>query len=233
MKKITFLILGLFLAFGILNAQGELTLTWEGEPIEETVYVFGSQFDAEIVSHAVVTNNTSQSRDIKVHRTQIEMQEGTMSQFCWGLCYPPNTDESPQFYTLGAGQSSPDEYFSGHYLPMGVWGASTVEYEFFDMNDEDVFVKMTVVYSATLADIGDHDQASFRIYPNPAVNHVTFEAESRIQRVSIFDITGKQVLSVPADNLKAEVDVHMLQSGIYLVRIDTEKGVRVEKMHKR
>ncbi|MEJ2594597.1 MAG: T9SS type A sorting domain-containing protein [bacterium] len=233
MKRITILFFAFFLVSGMLRAQEELTLTWEGEPIEGTVYVFGSQFDAEIVAHAIVTNNTSQSRDIKVKRTQVEMQEGTLSQFCWGLCYPPNTDESPQFYTLGAGASSPDEYFSGHYLPNGIWGASTVEYEFFDANDEDVFVKMTVVYSATLASIGDNDEASFSLYPNPAIDKVTLEAESRIQRVSIFDLTGKQILTVPANDLKVVVDVQSLQRGIYLVRLDTERGARVEKMHKR
>ena len=90
MKKITLLLLGFVLGVSTLSAQ-DILLTWEGEPLEETIYVFGSQFDAEIVAHAVVTNNTDESMDIKVRRDQLEMQEGTMSQFCWGLCYPPNT----------------------------------------------------------------------------------------------------------------------------------------------
>ena len=233
MKKITLLALGLFLAIGTLIAQEELTLTWEGEPVESPVYYFGSQFDAEIVSHAVVTNNTSQSRDIKVRRTQIEMEEGTMSQFCWGLCYPPNVNESPQFLTLGAGESSTDEYFSGHYLPNGIWGASTVEYEFFDANDEEVFAKMTVIYSATLAGIGDKKEISFRIYPNPAESQVTFESDSRIRQVGIFDLTGKQVAEIKANDVKVSANVSTLQRGIYLVRLETEDGPRVEKLHKR
>lgn len=232
MKKITILLVGLVLAFSTLSAQ-DITLSWEGEPLEETIYIFGSQFDPEIVSHVVVTNNTSESMDVKVRRDQIEMQEGTLSQFCWGLCYPPNTDESPSAFTLGAGQSTTDEYFSGHYLPQGIWGASTVEYEFFNMNNEGQFAKVTVIYSATLAGIGDQEEASVNMYPNPATDQVTLESNSRIKQVSIFDLTGKKILSSPADDSKVVVNVNSLENGIYLVRLETEYGTRVEKLNKR
>jgi hypothetical protein len=232
MRKFTILLFAMALAFGTLSAQ-DLTLSWEGEPIESPMYVFGSQFDAEIVAHAVVTNNSSISRNLKVRRTQVEMQAGALSQFCWGLCYPPNVDESPQFLTLGPGESSTDEYFSGHYLPNGIWGASTVEYEFFDMEDEDVFVKVTVIYSATLASIGDQDEDIFRLYPNPATDQFTIESKSKMTRVAVFDLTGKEILSQQVDNLKIAMNVSNLESGVYLVRMETEKGTRVEKFYKR
>ncbi len=233
MKKITILLMGLVLAFSTLTAQ-DITLSWEGEPLEETIYVFGSQFDAEIVAHVIVTNNTNESMDVKVRRDQIEMQEGTLSQFCWGgSCFPPNVDESPSAYTIGAGESTPDEIFSGHYLPQGIWGASSVEYEFYNMNNEDQYAKVTVIYSATLAGIGDQEETSINMYPNPATDQVTLEANSRIKQVSIFDLTGKKVLSSLADDSKVVVNINSLENGIYLVRLETEHGTRVEKLNKR
>ena len=234
MKKFTILLLGLVLSISTLTAQ-EITLSWEGEPIEETIYVFGSQFDAEIVFHAVVTNNTSESMKVRVHREQIELVDGALSQFCWGLCYPPNTNDSPATwdYDLGAGESTSDEYFSGHYLPQTMWGASTVEYTFYNVGNEDQNAKVTVVYSATLAGIGDQEEASINMYPNPATDQVTLESNSRINQVSIFDLTGKEVFSTPANDNKVVVDINSLENGIYLVRLETEQGTRVEKLNKR
>lgn len=230
MKKFTFLLIGLALSISTLSAQ-DISLSWEGEPLEEVIYVFGSQFDSEIVAHAVVTNNTGADMTVKVHREQLELQEGALSQFCWGLCFPPNTDDSPSGTLIPAGESTTDEWFSGHYLPQGIWGASTVEYTFYNEDNEDQFAKVTFVYSATLASIGDQEEASFSMYPNPAKDQVTLEASSRIKQVTIFDITGKQVYTSPADDSKVVVNVNEFENGIYLVRLETEQGTRVEKLN--
>lgn len=233
MKKITLLLTGIILGFAVMNAQ-DLTLSWEGEPLGDTVYVFGSQWDAEIVSHAVVTNNTSAAIEVKVLRTRLEMQDPPAnSQFCWaGSCYPPNMDLSGSSTTIGAGESSDEENFSGHYIPAGVWGASYIKYKFFDVNNEDTYVEFVAVYSATVSGIEDEEAASVSLYPNPAVDKVTFESTSRIKKISIYDLTGKMLSSTPANDTKTAIDISFLDKGLYLVRLDTESGTRVEKLYK-
>jgi hypothetical protein len=229
MKNLIFLIVVLF-AFNAANAQHQLTLSWDGEPIEESITVFGDQFDAEIVAHAIVTNNTTQDLNIMVRRNQIEMQEGTMSQFCWGLCYPPDVNESAQYLVIKAGQSSEEEAFSGHYIPSGIWGASIVEYEFYDMNDENTNVKVTVVYSATLSGFEDKKEVTFSMYPNPAMSQLTVESEDPIQHLSIFDLTGKSVYDSDFERSNVDINVEFLDSGIYLVRLQTKSGSVVKKL---
>lgn len=234
MKKFTFILFGLFLIVATANAQDPLTLSWEGEPIEGDVTVFGDQNDAEIISYANVTNNTGESMNIKVRRNRIYMEPGSSSQFCWaGLCYPPMLDESPGFQTLAPGETSASEDFSGHYIPNGAWGASQIEYEFFNADDETVSVKMMVTFSATVSGFEDNTAASFSMYPNPVQDQLTLEANSRIEKVSVFDITGKEVYSIPTDNNKVVVNVNFLERGIYLVKLETERGTRVEKLNKR
>jgi len=230
MKRFTFLMIGLVLVFTTLNAQQPLSLSWDGEPIDGAITVFGDQFDAEIVAHAIVTNNTDQAMNVKVRRNQLEMQEGTMSQFCWGLCYPPNVNESAQFLVIKAGDSSDDEAFSGHYLPNGIWGASIVEYEFYNMDNEDQNVKMTVMYSATLSGFEDKEEVTFSMYPNPAINQLTIESKDAIQHLGIFDLTGKSVYESDFEQSKVDVNVEFLDSGIYLVRLQTKAGEVVKKL---
>lgn len=233
MKRLSFLLIGLAFVFSTLNAQQPLTLSWDGEPIEGNITFFGDQFDAEIVAHAIVTNNTGQDINVKVRRNRIEMQEGTTSQFCWGLCFPPSTDESPSSMTINAGSSSGDEDFSGHYIPNGIWGASIIEYEFFDMDNEEVNVKMTVMFSATLSGFEDSEELTFSMYPNPALNKLTVESKDAVKHLSIFDLTGKSVYESDFEQSKVDVNIEFLNSGIYLVRLQTETGAVVKKLNVR
>lgn len=230
MKRFIFLAIGFVLAFGIANAQEPLTLSWNGEPIDGTFTFFGDQFDAEIVANAIVTNNTDQDINVKVRRHEIEIMEGTSNLFCWGLCYPPGVDESTMHMTIKAGESSGDEDFSGHYLPNGIWGASTIEYEFFNMDNEEVNVKMVAMFSATLSGFEDKEEVTFSMFPNPAINQVTLETENAIQHVSIFDLTGKSVYESDFEQSKVNVNVEFLDKGIYLVRLQTESGAVVKKL---
>lgn len=64
----------------------------------------------------------------------------------------------------------------------------------------------------------------FKLYPNPAVNEVTVEFESRIGgegvRLEIFDVQGKLVFSEKYQFfVKQLIDVSFLESGAYFVKI--------------
>jgi len=238
MKKITFILIALTLAFTTLNAQ-DLSLAWDGEPIGETLIVYGAQTDAEIVAHAILTNESDHSMDIKVLRERLEMQDSTSSQFCWaGSCYPPNTDLSFDVLTLAAGASCGDEDFSGHYIPTayiptGVWGDSYIKYTFFNENNESEAISVVVQFSATTTGIGDIEETAIAVYPNPANNFVNIESQSRIERIGIYDLTGKTVYSTTSDQNKLKINIDFLESGIYLIKLETENGIRVEKLNVR
>ncbi len=230
MKRFILLLTGIVFAITMLNAQDPLSLSWEGEPIGDTLNVYGSQNDQELVAHAVVTNNTNESMDVKVRRQQLVMQEGTISQFCWGLCFPPSIDESPDPRTIGPGESSNDEDFSGHYNPNGVFGTSIIEYEFFDANDEGVNVKMVVKFNATTIGIKDKQEIEIVMFPNPTYNQISIESANRIEQIRIFDMNGKSVLSLNPHLNKVQLNLDFLETGLYLVNIETENGMSIQKL---
>ena len=107
--------------------------------------------------------------------------------------------------------------------------------------------KTTIVWSA-VDEAGNENKCSFDIevkyplsandlsndnielYPNPTNGKIYISAES-VQEISITDILGKvyQVKS-PVSNI---IDISQYESGIYLVKIKTERGYFVKKIIKR
>ena len=227
MKKLLFIFTAIFLTAAVAHAQ-DLTLSWNGHPIGDTLVVFGDANAAEIVSHAIVTNNTAKEMNVKVSRQQIFLVEGALSQFCWGLCYDPATNVSPQYYLLQGGESSPEAQFSGHYLPQSNIGTSIVQYNFYNMDNIGQSVSMIVKYIATPAGIAEEAMANGTIsdiYPNPASSFVTldyqFTSKVNSAEVKIYNLLGSEVKSTSLENNgnKIRLDISDLKNGIYFYSI--------------
>lgn len=227
MKKLLFIFLSIFLTASYVNAQ-DLTLSWDGKPIGDTLVVIGDANAAEIVSHAIVTNNTAKEMNVKVSRQQIFLVEGALSQFCWGLCYDPATNVSPQYYLLQGGESSPEAQFSGHYLPQSNIGTSIVQYNFYNMDNIGQSVSMIVKYVATPSSIAEEAMADGTIsdiYPNPASNFATldYQLTNKVNsaEVKIFNLMGAEVKNALLENNgnKLRMDISELKNGIYFYSI--------------
>jgi hypothetical protein len=77
--------------------------------------------------------------------------------------------------------------------------------------------------------------ASLRIYPNPTVGQLRIENdELRINDVEIYDVVGKKLpLQFPSfGGAGVVLDISHLQSGTYLVRIQTNAGTITKKVIK-
>ncbi len=223
--KTSFVLIISVLFISICGFSQSLTISWDGEPVADTMLVIGAATDFEIVAHAIITNESDHSMDVKVRRDQLQMIEGTMSQFCWGAnCYPPNVEESPGFLTLEPGQSTEEAQFSGHYLPQGHNGDSFIEYKFFNMNNEDENAKVIVQFAATAVGVIEND-LSVNIYPNPASGHLTINMPQSIEAISIYDFTGARVMEMQIKSNSCKLSTSYLSSGVYLLRIKTHSSV--------
>ena len=75
----------------------------------------------------------------------------------------------------------------------------------------------------SLNEIGTED---IEIYPNPAINEITIESVvSKIISVSIFDINGKFINQLSDSENKQNIDLKSFDSGVYILKIVTEKGI--------
>lgn len=58
-----------------------------------------------------------------------------------------------------------------------------------------------------------------QLYPNPASNDITIEAESAIAEITLTDVTGRQIMIETPNSSKATINVSGLNAGIYMVHI--------------
>lgn len=227
MKKLLFTLISLFTITFISNAQ-DLTLTWDGEELGESVLIVGSPDDTEIVFHAVLTNNTDNGMNVMVVRKQLDFQAGAISQFCWGLCFPPTTDTCLNPVLIKAGESSGLEDFSGHYIPGGAIGVSSVEYTFYNLDNPDVRVSVIANYKGSPAGIAEEAMVGgsiSEVYPNPASNYVNidYQLTTNVKEASVrvFNLLGAEVKSASLVNNgnKLSMDISNLESGIYFYSV--------------
>lgn len=71
---------------------------------------------------------------------------------------------------------------------------------------------------------------TLQIYPNPTSDILNIKADSKINAVSVVDITGKKV-NVELEGDK--VNVRDLPAGAYLINVETENGISTEKFIKK
>ena len=69
-------------------------------------------------------------------------------------------------------------------------------------------------------------KAGIIVYPNPAYTKITVHSEQgTVDKVQVYDVYGKLLKTVEAGDNIVELDVSELASGMYFVRVSTDKGV--------
>lgn len=75
-------------------------------------------------------------------------------------------------------------------------------------------------------------EGDISLYPNPAKNLVQIDnrSDARMSRIAVYNTLGQMILNQPADDAKHhQVNTSMLASGLYSIRIETDKGIFVQK----
>ncbi|MDO9635248.1 MAG: T9SS type A sorting domain-containing protein [Paludibacter sp.] len=70
--------------------------------------------------------------------------------------------------------------------------------------------------------------AGISIYPNPTAGQIQIRGADKINRVSVIDLTGKIVYIT--DENRENVFLNQLQSGLYLILINTEQGTYTQRI---
>ena len=82
--------------------------------------------------------------------------------------------------------------------------------------------------------VNDFKLASFKAYPNPSQDAWTIKTNNQtISSVQLFDLLGKQVLTVNPNSSEAIIDASGLSKGLYFARINTTNGINSIKLIKK
>jgi hypothetical protein len=220
-KNLLFLFAVIFMS-SMTFAQS-LSLSYEGETIDNTeVLVTGLASDFELVSHCDVTNLTDAPLNVKAKKIHLDMPTGTSSTFCWGLCFPPNTFESPNYIEIEGGATLASlAGLSGHFNPNGQEVEARIRYTVFVEDNPNDSASFIAVYS-TIMSIEDHVN-NLNVYPNPADDQVTVEYTSagNDATLSIFNLVGQEVIIRNLNSMDntLTIDVSDLSEGIYFYAV--------------
>ncbi len=73
-----------------------------------------------------------------------------------------------------------------------------------------------------------------QVYPNPATERIQVSAGSEISRLALFNMQGQAVLQAEGlEGKNASMDIRNLQPGIYILKVESGKGVGVHRIIKR
>lgn len=99
---------------------------------------------------------------------------------------------------------------------------------------EIIFDNLTVKATATEALLGvtEIQDVSFAVSPNPATDIVTITTNEILNSVELFDVNGRVVKNVDfkSSTNSNQVNVSDLSSGIYMMKITSDKGTATKKL---
>jgi hypothetical protein len=99
---------------------------------------------------------------------------------------------------------------------------------YFDFNPPIITNTFQTTFVSNLG-VGTFDVNNLMVYPNPAREMVTIQltnATETLQKITIYDIIGKEILSLSANNTQqSSINVGSLGKGIYLIEITTDTNL--------
>jgi hypothetical protein len=132
-----------------------------------------------------------------------------------------------------------------HADPYALYGID--EWEWIDLNAETEFFAIAqgknakgewgeitkVEFKTTTESVAELD-ANFNVYPNPVNDKLYIETDAEIEEAVIYDIYGRvqNLRNSETQKLRNSIDVTNLNSGVYFVKVVTEKGEAVQRFVK-
>jgi len=89
------------------------------------------------------------------------------------------------------------------------------------------------LYSASTLGVSDYKIEGLKLYPNPTNNAWNISTQDQvIKTIEVYNILGRQVLTVNPNALSTQVDASGLTAGIYMATIKTDLGSETRKLIK-
>lgn len=81
-----------------------------------------------------------------------------------------------------------------------------------------------------LVGVTDEAYADIELFPNPASDFITINSSKEIEEIELFDFTGKRLRKLSIKNKSAQVNVSDINSGVYLLKLMTSKGITYHRI---
>ena len=136
-----------------------------------------------------------------------------------------------------------DENWSGGTRYVQTGAAENGSYRVITVDSSFVTVSPPSLCCTTITDFKELSNSSFtNVYPNPATNTLTIEnlkaavgnMQSAVNNIEIYNLLGEKIYSslVTYSGSPITINIVDIPSGVYIVKVRTEKGVAIKKFIK-
>ncbi len=87
-----------------------------------------------------------------------------------------------------------------------------------------------VIMYADGTNIGKHEKVKLSVFPNPTRDIFNIESNEKIKEITMIDIKGQVIRSIPLNSLTSEINVSNISPGIYFMEIQTAEKVITKRV---
>lgn len=96
-----------------------------------------------------------------------------------------------------------------------------------------VFVDNIYFSKESSVGLNENNKAAFAMYPNPVKDVLTLQSDNTIEKITVSNMLGQQVLEISPATTTASVNVDHLQAGVYMVTTTANGAVSSKKFIKK
>ena len=143
------------------------------------------------------------------------------------------------YATEGGHEFVCDGYNNNDYFHFNMgWGGSYNGYYAIDNLNAQYNFNSTHGAVAHIRPIQENTEAitendlSVNLYPNPAHSILTMESDSPVREITVYDLTGRTMMTVNVNSPLQTINISSIPAGIYLLRTVTDNGVKTARFVK-
>lgn len=222
MQKITFTLMVLFLLIAGTTVKSQVISIPYGE-----FYVSGPASTVRLEARLQIQNSANSGTSIKVYCDKSQMVPGHQMSYCWALCYDSTVCIAPDALVV-PGRGIDSISFHSYLYPNTIVGISTINYTFYDENNQTDTVNASIVFDALNTGIDEVKRGHLSAaYPNPASTITTLNytlsnlSNGHIYMYNLLGVMVKDILLTSNQSLLA-ISVSDLNAGIYTYTLVNE-----------
>ncbi len=173
----------------------------------------------------VLGSNSSVSFYVKSYTNQYGLDKYEVAVSTTG-------NEMADFTAITEVMEAPSGEWTGKTIGLGDFDHDTVYIAIHCVSEDNFIFMIDDISINTTLGIADQDAIKMKVFPNPVSETVFVEAEEIILDIEVADNTGRLLISESFNKRKVSLNISGLATGIYFLRLTTEKGSIVRKIRK-